>query len=89
MIITWLVSKNFIANPPLNNLIERTKNLSSGDGDLTRKLDIVGRDEIAQASEGINDFIEKVRVLIADAKKIYQVKTHQLHMNFYYITKCR
>ena len=64
----FLVRKN-ITNP-LNNLIDRTKNLSSGDGDLTRKLDIVGRDEIAQASEGINDFIEKVRVLIADAKNL-------------------
>jgi len=69
MIVTWFVSKKFIA-APLNNLIDRTKNLSSGDGDLTRKLDIVGKDEIAQASEGINDFIEKVRTLIADAKNL-------------------
>ncbi len=69
MIITWLVSKKFIAIP-LNGLIDRTRNLSSGDGDLTRKLDIVGRDEIAQASQGINDFIEKVRILIADAKNL-------------------
>jgi methyl-accepting chemotaxis protein len=69
MMITWLVSKKFISIP-LNNLIDRTRNLSSGDGDLTRKLDIVGRDEIAQASQGINDFIEKVRVLIADAKNL-------------------
>jgi methyl-accepting chemotaxis protein len=69
MIVTWFVSKKFIA-APLNNLIDRTKNLSSGDGDLTRKLDIVGHDEIAQASEGINDFIEKVRTLIADAKNL-------------------
>ncbi|HIP45439.1 MAG TPA: HAMP domain-containing protein, partial [Sulfurospirillum arcachonense] len=69
MIITWLVSKKFIAIP-LNNLIDRTRNLSSGDGDLTIKLDIVGKDEIAQASQGINDFIEKVRILIADAKNL-------------------
>ncbi len=67
MLITWLVSYKFIASP-LNSLIKRTNDLSKGDGDLTRKLDIVGRDEIAQASEGINDFIEKVRILIVDAK---------------------
>jgi methyl-accepting chemotaxis protein len=69
MLITWLVAKKVISTP-LNNLIDRTKDLSSGDGDLTRKLDIVGRDEIAQASEGINEFIEKVRILIADAKNL-------------------
>ncbi len=79
MVATGLILLNIIINivsvrrqitKPLNNLIQRTKNLSSGDGDLTKKLDIVGRDEIAQASEGINDFIEKVRVLIADAKNL-------------------
>ncbi len=69
MLITWLVSYKFIASP-LNNLINRAKDLSSGDGDLTKKLDVVGKDEIAQASEGINDFIEKVRVLIIDAKSL-------------------
>ena len=63
------IVKIYITNP-LNNLIQRTQNLSSGDGDLTRKLEIVGNDEIADASEGINKFIEKVRVLIADAKNL-------------------
>lgn len=74
MLTTWLVSRKFIATP-LNNLIDRTNDLSSGDGDLTKKLDIVGCagnscDEIAQASQGINNFIEKVRILIADAKNL-------------------
>jgi methyl-accepting chemotaxis protein len=74
MFTTWLVSYKFIATP-LNSLIDRTNDLSSGDGDLTKKLDIVGCtgnacDEIAQASQGINNFIEKVRILIADAKNL-------------------
>lgn len=55
---------------PLKTLIFRARNLSSGDGDLTRKLDIKGKDEIAQASEAINNFIEKVRVLIVEAKQL-------------------
>ena len=63
-----LVRKNITT--PLNGLIKRARNLSSGDGDLTRKLEVVGKDEIAQASEAINDFIEKVRILIEDAKNL-------------------
>ena len=55
---------------PLNNLINRARNLSSGDGDLTVKLAIEGKDEIAEASSAINDFIEKVRILISDAKQL-------------------
>ena len=68
-LITWFIVSKIVSSP-LNNLINCTKDLSSGDGDLTRKLDIKGRDEIAIASEGINDFIEKVRLIISDAKKL-------------------
>jgi len=64
----FLIRKN-ITNP-LNDLIARAKNLSSGNGDLTRQLEVVGKDEIAQASEAINVFIEKVRFLITDAKNL-------------------
>ncbi|WP_462105693.1 methyl-accepting chemotaxis protein [Campylobacter concisus] len=69
LIIAMLYSK-FSITKPLNELILRATNLSSGDGDLTRKLEVVGKDEIAKASEAINNFIEKVKVLIAQAKDI-------------------
>ena len=69
LIVAMLYSKISITKP-LNELILRATNLSSGDGDLTRKLEVVGKDEIAKASEAINKFIEKVRVLISEAKDI-------------------
>ena len=69
LIVAMLYSR-FSITKPLNELIMRATNLSSGDGDLTRKLEVVGKDEIAKASEAINKFIEKVRVLIAEAKDI-------------------
>ena len=69
LIVAMLYSK-FSITKPLNELIMRATNLSSGDGDLTRKLEVVGKDEIAKASEAINKFIEKVRVLISEAKDI-------------------
>ncbi len=55
---------------PLESLIKKTRDLSSGNGDLTKKLKVYGKDEVAQASESINTFIEKVRLLIADAKNL-------------------
>jgi methyl-accepting chemotaxis protein len=64
----FLIRKN-ISNP-LNALIHRANNLSSGDGDFTRKLEVVGNDEIAEASTSINRFIEKVRILISEAKNL-------------------
>jgi len=68
VISIWLIRIYTVI--PLKNMIEHTKELSSGDGDLTTKLKIIGKDEIAQASTEINRFIEKVRILIADAKSL-------------------
>ena len=68
-IITWLVIKKVVSSP-LSNLINCTQELSNGNGNLTKKLDINGRDEISIASGKINDFIEKVRLIISDAKQL-------------------
>ncbi|WP_169999752.1 methyl-accepting chemotaxis protein [Campylobacter sp. RM9328] len=69
-LIASMLYAKFSITKPLNLLIDKARDLSSGDGDLTRKLEIKGNDEIAQASAAINDFIEKVRVLINDAKNL-------------------
>ena len=66
---TAFIIKKTISSP-LNDLIDKADNLSSGDGDLTRKLEVIGSDEIAQASTSINRFIEKVRILISEAKNL-------------------
>lgn len=67
--LALFIIRKTITNP-LNTLISRADNLSSGDGDLTRKLAIDGNDEIAEASASINRFIEKVRILISEAKNL-------------------
>ncbi|MDX1809254.1 MAG: methyl-accepting chemotaxis protein [Sulfurospirillaceae bacterium] len=60
----------FILSKPLFELAETTKDLASGDGDLTKKLKIKGNDEISIASKEINNFIEKVRVMTENAKSL-------------------
>ena len=64
---------------PLESLIQKTRDLSSGNGDLTKKLKVYGKDEVAQASESINTFIEKVRLLIADAKNLSNENSSVAH----------
>ncbi|MBE0491668.1 MAG: methyl-accepting chemotaxis protein [Sulfurospirillum sp.] len=78
VLIIWFAINRLVSNP-LNNLIETTKNLSSGNGDLTRKLEIHGNDEIAQASSGINNFIEKMRVLLGDVKNLASENSSVAH----------
>lgn len=87
LIIIWQII-NQIITKPLNHLIIKAKELSSGDGDLTRKLEVNGNDEIAQASEQINRFIEKVHALICHAKSLssenssisHELSTTSLHV---------
>lgn len=64
---------------PLKTLITRAQNLSSSDGDLTKKLEVEGHDEIAQASEAINAFIDKVHHTIADAKNLSSENSSVAH----------
>ena len=53
---------------PVKELKTRAENLSSGDGDLTKKMEIKSGDEIGQASESFNRFIDKVRATVSLAK---------------------
>ena len=53
---------------PLSLLENLTKDLSEGDGDLTKRLQINGKDEIALISNYVNLFIEKVQVTINSVK---------------------
>ncbi len=64
---------------PLRYLIDRTEDLASGEGDLTKTLEIKGRDELADVSSQVNMFIEKVRLLIADAKEMSDENSSVAH----------
>jgi methyl-accepting chemotaxis protein len=51
---------------PLSEVVAAMGDIASGDGDLTRRLEVRGKDEIAQLSEAFNRFSEKVRSVIAE-----------------------
>ncbi len=53
---------------PLNNFVELTASLTSGDGDLTRTLDIKSNDEFGELAYNINMFIESVKEIISEVK---------------------
>lgn len=54
---------------PLHLLQEMIKNLASGEGDLTQRLDIRSHDELGEIAKSINVFIEKIQELIIRAKE--------------------
>lgn len=62
----YMVSRALIR--PLKLLEDLTRDLSQGDGDLTKRLKVNGKDEIAVISNYVNLFIEKVQSTIASVK---------------------
>ena len=62
-----IVLKNAVSKP-LEEFREKAENLASGEGDLTKKLDVKSNDEIGQSAVQFNNFIDKVRDIISLAK---------------------
>jgi methyl-accepting chemotaxis protein len=54
---------------PIKEYINISKELSEGDGDLTKQIIIKQKNEIKQAADYINKFISNVREVIIDIKK--------------------
>ena len=55
---------------PITALGNTTEDLANGSGDLTKRLDIKGNDEIAKIGNNMNTFIKKVQNIINDVKNL-------------------
>ncbi|WP_457592543.1 methyl-accepting chemotaxis protein [Hydrogenimonas sp.] len=67
MIVMPILARSILK--PIGQLTLTTKELSSGDGDLTRQLNIESNDEIGIASHYINRFLKLVHEVISEAKE--------------------
>ncbi len=61
-----LVQKGIISK--LTILQIATHDLAKGEGDLTNKVSVAKGDEISEIAHNINEFIEKVRITVSEAK---------------------
>ena len=59
---------NLIVNP-MREAGEALHDISEGQGDLTRRLEVVGRDEVAQVGEGFNRFVERIENIITEVAR--------------------
>ena len=62
--LAWTVS--FMITCPLSNAVNAMKDISEGDGDLTLRLNVAGKDEIGQLAESFNGFITKIQSVIRE-----------------------
>ncbi|MDR2870575.1 MAG: methyl-accepting chemotaxis protein [Deferribacteraceae bacterium] len=65
--LTFFVLRTMLVRP-LNKFIETTANLTTGDGDLTRRIEIDSNDELGTLAGEFNTFIENTHDIIAQVK---------------------
>lgn len=63
MTVGYIIGR-VIANP-LERIASRLKDISEGEGDLTKKVEAHGTDEVAQVAIYFNQFVAKLRTMIA------------------------
>lgn len=67
IVISLLIISGSLISP-ITRLAEIAKELSVGKGDLRKRLDIEGKNELSAASGYVNAFIERVRTMVSDIK---------------------
>jgi methyl-accepting chemotaxis protein len=68
MILLALIAKKITVS--IKELTGLSKNLASGSGDLSVKLNVSGEDDIAEASHNINEFLELIRNMLNQIKSV-------------------
>jgi methyl-accepting chemotaxis protein len=68
ILLSILFSRTIIK--PLTGAVILLKNISQGEGDLTKRLPVKTKDEIGLLAEHFNDFVEKLQVIISKIKNV-------------------
>jgi methyl-accepting chemotaxis protein len=58
------ISLSHIVSRPIKSTIEIVKDIAQGEGDLTKRLEIKGEDEVGELSKWFNVFMEKLQGII-------------------------
>lgn len=64
---------------PLNKIIVALEDIAEGEGDLTRRLDGKGAEEVALVAHGFNQFAEKVRHLVVQVTESMDRFSETMH----------
>jgi len=74
--VSYTMSKRMILSP-LSLLSKSMREIASGDGDLTKKLNLKSRDELEELASDFNHFVESIHTIIIGMKQV----TKHMHDN--------
>ncbi|MGD8175201.1 methyl-accepting chemotaxis protein [Marinimicrobium sp. ARAG 43.8] len=65
---------------PVNQVVRALRDISEGEGDLTRRLPVSGSDEIAELATCFNTFVERLHSIISSVATTSQEVSENAHM---------
>ncbi|MCW8329823.1 methyl-accepting chemotaxis protein [Photobacterium sp. SDRW27] len=71
--VLTIISILYVANRmtrPVQNMADTLNEIADGEGDLTRRLDVHGHDEIAQLGDAFNRFVAKLQGIITQVSDV-------------------
>jgi len=54
---------------PVNDLVDMSKDIAQGEGDLTKRIVVAGKDELGELSDFFNQFLQRLNNLVIEIKK--------------------
>ena len=63
---------------PLRLIVEKMQDIARGEGDLTKRLEVSGEDEIAEVAAAFNTYVEKLQTVDEMKLGLISVVSHQL-----------
>ena len=67
LVIIFFINKNVVN--PINAVAKNMEDIASGEGDLTKRIDIKNKDEIGILADGFNTFVNKLQSIIGNMSK--------------------
>lgn len=61
-LLSWIIGRSI--TKPLQRVMEMLKDLAQGEGDLTKRLQVIANDEIGKMTQLVNTFLEKLHQTI-------------------------
>ncbi|TWX47161.1 methyl-accepting chemotaxis protein [Colwellia hornerae] len=71
MVTLFIAMGSWLANrivQPINRVAEGLRDIAQGDGNLTKRLDIIGQDEVSELAQWFNQFLDSIHQLVVDIK---------------------
>jgi methyl-accepting chemotaxis protein len=78
-LITMYLTVSRFVKRPLDRVTSSVRDLAEGEGDLTRRLEIVSEDELGELARYFNIFLEKLRSQMIKIKETSETLTGSVH----------